>query len=214
MASPISIWLVEDEQAYRDSFRQLIELTEEFLLDAEFETYEELVAFVEISPDAPIPDLIVMDIMLPGMSGIEATRDLRRRYPGLPVLALTNKDDPASLFAILRAGACGYVVKGTKPDATIVALREAKAGGTYFSPSVARHILGHFAEPEPLEEPLTEREREVLRELAGGYSRAGIGKRLYLSKHTVDSHIQSVYRKLHVTTGAEAVAKGVRAKLV
>ena len=118
------------------------------------------------------------------------------------------------MFDALRAGASGYVVKGTPPDQMFTALREAHAGGTYFAPSVARHVLGFFAEPEPLEEPLTEREREVLRELAAGRTKAGIAERLFLSPHTVDTHLRNVYTKLHVKTAAEAAAKGVRNGLV
>ncbi len=208
----LSLCLVEDEQRYREPFERLIGTTDEFRLDSVFERYEELEAYLRSG--GSLPDLVVMDLKLPGTSGIEGTRALRRRYPGLPVVALTTLDDPASVFDALRAGASGYVVKGTPPDQMFAALREAHAGGTYFAPSVARHVLGHFAEPEPLEEPLTERERDVLRELAEGRTKAGIAERLFLSPHTVDTHLRNVYTKLHVRTAAEAAAKGVRNGLV
>lgn len=210
--APLTLCLVEDEERYRDPFEALIATTEDFRLIAAFECYEELAAFLALAP--PLPDLVVMDLMLPGVSGAAATRDLRQQYPDLSVVVLTSRDDPPSVFEVLRAGASGYVVKGTEPEPMLMALREAHAGGTYFSPAVARHVLGRFTSPEPLEEPLTERECEVLRELAAGRTKAGIAEKLYLSPHTVDTHLRRVYRKLHVNTAAEAAAKGVRRGLV
>lgn len=214
MNTPISLCLVEDEQRYRDPFRALIATTEAFRLDSAFERYEELTSFLASTPAHGLPDLVVMDLMLPTLGGVEATRDLQRRHPGLPVVVLTSLDDPASVFEALQAGALGYVVKGTRPELLFKSLVEAHEGGTYFSPSVARHVLGHFARPKPLDEPLSDRECEVLRQLANGHSKAGIADKLYLSPHTVDSHMRSVYRKLRVKTAAEAAAQGVRKGLI
>lgn len=214
MPSTLSLWLVEDELRYRVPFERLISTTDEFRLDAIFEQYEDLITYLETHQTPQVPDIVVMDLKLPGMSGYEATRDLRQRFADVPVVALTSLDDPESVFRALRNGASGYIVKGTPPDQMFTVLREAYVGGTYFAPSVARFVLGHFASPEPLDEPLTDREREVLRELAAGGTKAGIAEVLYLSPHTVDKHLRNIYQKLHVNTAAAAAAKGVRAGLV
>ncbi len=215
MTKALSIWLVEDEQIFRDSFEELIELEDEFQLTAAFETYEELQSHCRATPRLELPDLVAMDIRLPGKSGIEATRELCKTYPDLRVLALTQKDDPDSVFAILEAGACGYVVKGaTKSDSLIAAMRETIEGGAVFSPAVARHVLRQFEAAPPLEDPLSVRERQVLLQLSKGGTKSGIGETLCLSRHTVDTHLRNVYRKLHANTGAEAVAKGIRSGII
>lgn len=219
MTTPVSLWIVDDEPGYREPFGRLIATTDAFRLDAEFETYEDLVSYVEATSaamdrDVALPDIVVMDLKLPGVGGVEATGDLLQRWPDVTVVVVTTSDDPASVFAVLRAGARGYVVKGTEPDRMFRALLDAHAGCMYFPPSVARHVQRHFAAPDPLEEPLSSRESEVLSGLVDGLSKAGIAERLNLSPHTVDTHLRNVYRKLHVKTAAAAAAKGVRNGLV
>ena len=212
MAAPLSIWLVEDEALYREPFRRLIDATDGFQLDKTFGQYEELQACLDL--ETPPPDLVVLDLNLPGASGIAGAQDLRRRGVPSPVVVLTTHDDPQSVVDAVRAGASGYVVKGTAPRRMLIALQEAYDGGTYFSPSVARHVLGLFGQAMSTEEALTGREVEVLRELAAGRSKAAIANVLFLSPHTVDSHLRAVYRKLHVSTAAAAAAAGVRAGLI
>lgn len=214
MPPSLSLYLVEDERRFRDPFAALLATTDAFDLTQAFEQYEELSAYLDLVPPPPLPDLVVMDLVLPGTSGLDALRDLKRRYPGLPAVVLTSLDDPVSVVEALEAGARGYVVKGTRPDAMLMALREAHAGGTYFSPSVARHVLGQFAPAPTPEASLTDREVEVLRGLAQGRTKADIAEMLYLSPHTVDNHMRAVYRKLHAKNAAEAAAKGVRSGLI
>jgi len=214
MLSTLTLWLVEDEPGYRAAFERLIATSDEFRLDAVFEQYASLLAHLETYDASLVPDLIIMDLMLPGMSGYEATKDLRQRLPNVPVVVLTSLDNPESVFKALQAGASGYIVKGTLPERMFTAMREAHAGGTYFAPSIARFVLGHFAAPAPPDESLSERECEVLRELAAGRTKAGIAEVLFLSPHTVDKHLRNIYRKLHVNTAAAAAAKGVRTGLV
>ncbi len=205
--APISLWLVEDEHRYRDPFQALIETTDDFVLAASFESYD------AIPRRLAAPDLVVMDLHLPGTSGIDATRALRRRLD-VPVVVLTTSDDPEHLFGALAAGASGYVVKGAEPDRMFTALREAHDGGTYFSPSVARYVLDRLGPTGHAVPTLTKRETEVLRGLAEGHSKAGIGRILHLSPHTVDTHVRGLYRKLHVQNAAAAAARGVREGLV
>ena len=209
MAAPIRIWLVEDQERYRRSFETLIATNDGFSLDGSFESYEDLPPF----SDHDGPDLVVMDLGLPGMDGVEATRDLCRAHPGLPVVVLTLVDRAEAVFDALRAGASGYLVKGSRPDQIFRALQEAAEGGTYFTPAVARHVFRYFSSPGP-ERPLSEREVDVLRGLSEGLSKTAIADKLFLSPHTVDSHVRSVYAKLHVRTAAEATAIGVRSGLI
>jgi DNA-binding NarL/FixJ family response regulator len=208
MADPISLWLVEDELSYRQSFEDLVATTTAFVLAGAFETAEDAAA----CEGAP-PDLVVMDLQLPGADGIEGTRRLRSRWPTLPVVVLTLVDRAETIARALRAGASGYIVKGSEPDDIFRSLSEAHAGGTYFAPNVARHLLGIFASPGP-DEPLTDREIEVLRALADGLTKSGIADRLFLSPHTVDSHLRSVYAKLHARNAAEATARAIRSGLI
>ena len=209
MVPPIRLWLVEDEARYRQSFEQLIATTDAFVLTGSFECYENIPAIAGLDG----PDLVVMDLELPGASGVEATREITRHHPGVPVVVLTLIDRAEAVFGALRAGASGYLVKGSRPDQILRALTEAHAGGTYFTPAVARHVFRFFSSPAP-ENPLSDRETDVLRALAEGLSKARIAERLFLSPHTVDSHQRSIYVKLHVHTAAEATAKGVRSGLI
>lgn len=215
MAKKFNIWLVEDELNFRDRFEELIGTDEAFSLDCSFGSYEALARHIKTAQRLELPDLIVMDIRLPGIDGIEATRKISEIFPELPILALTLKDDPDSVFAILEAGARGYIVKGaTKADAVLSAMRDTIDGGTTFSPAVARHVLKQFASTAPLEEPLTVREQQVLKELANGGTKDSIAEILHLSSHTVDTHLRNIYKKLHAKNGPEAVAKGIRAGII
>ena len=212
--SKIRLWLVEDDARFRSAFRQLIEAGSDFDLELVCESFEELEEAVEANPAPPAPDLIVMDLNLPGIQGIEAIRVLRERYHGVAITVLSSLDTPEAVFAALRAGASGYVVKGSRSSTVLSALHEAHRGGTYFSPGVARHVIGHFRLSSDVVEPLSSREVEVLAALADGMSQSAIAEALFLSPHTVDSHVRNIYRKLHVRTAAQAVAKGVRGGLV
>ena len=211
MTDALDVWLVEDEALYRDRFAQLLRTSPDLRLSAGFESYASLAG--RLPTDVP-PDLVVMDLQMPGTDGFEATRRLRHALPATPVVVLTLLDDPPSIVTALRAGASGYVVKGTDPEDLFRSLREAHAGGTFFAPAVARHVLGHFAPEHASLRQLTPREREVLQVLAEGHSKAGIAERLFVSPHTVDTHLRSVYDKLHVRTAAQAAAVGVREGLI
>ena len=206
MLSPITLWLVEDLPQYSRPFAQLLDASREFHLARVFDRFE--AAGLALA-DGPAPDLVVMDLKLPGVGGIEAIARLRERAPSLPVVAMTLSDDPADVYAAVRAGARGYVVKGARREQIFAALREAYDGGAYFSPSVARYVLERFAPPESAQ-PLTEREHDVLEGLAAGLSKAEIAERLFLSPHTVDTHVRKVYGKLEARTAAQAAAEGVR----
>ncbi|MFI0451578.1 response regulator [Actinomadura sp. 6N118] len=157
------------------------------------------------------PDVLVMDIQMPGLDGIEATREVTRAAPGVAVLMLTMYEDDDSVFAAMRAGAAGYLLKGAQQDEIARAIRAVAAGEAIFGPGVARRVRAFFAAPAPAAaEPfpeLTEREREVLDLIAAGRPNGEIARRLAIAPKTVANHISSVFAKLRVADRAEAIIR-------
>ena len=157
------------------------------------------------------PDVVLMDLNLPGLNGIEATRAIREASPNVAVLIVTMFDDD-SVFAAMRAGARGYLLKGADGDETVRAVRAVANGEAIFSPSVAQRLIGFFATPrEPAAASafpeLTERERDVLTLIARGYTNPAIAERLVLSPKTVRNYVSSIFGKLQVADRAEAILK-------
>jgi DNA-binding NarL/FixJ family response regulator len=163
------------------------------------------------------PDVVLMDLNLPGMNGIEATRLLRESAPDVAVLVVTMFDDD-SVFAAMRAGARGYLLKDAEAEETVRAIRAVANGEAIFSPSVARRLMGFFAAPPatipaPTFPELTEREREVLELLAQGYTNAAIANRLFLSPKTARNYVSSIFGKLQVADRTEAIMRARQAGL-
>jgi DNA-binding NarL/FixJ family response regulator len=160
-------------------------------------------------PDRP-PDVILVDLELPGMSGTEFLRVCRQRRPEVEMLVLTAHDVAEWVFPALEAGASGYVVKGTPATKLLEAIAEVHTGGSFMSGSVARLLLRRFQtapEPPAPAQPLSPREREVLNLLAKGLRQAGIAAELGIAPRTVNTHLYHIYEKLHVHTAAGAVGK-------
>ncbi len=162
------------------------------------------------------PDVLVLDIQMPELDGVGVARELARAAPDVAVLVLTMFDDDDSVFAALRAGAAGYVLKGAAQDEIVRAIHAVAAGEAIFGPGIARRVLtqlgGRSATPDPFPE-LTAREREVLELLAAGLTTATIGSRLGLAPKTVTNHASAVFAKLHVEGRAQAVERARRAGL-
>jgi DNA-binding NarL/FixJ family response regulator len=174
------------------------------------------------------PDVILQDLGLPRMSGIEVTREVKTRWPGIEVLVFTVFDEEEKVIQAVKAGASGYLLKGASASKVIEAIREVHAGGSVIQPTLARRLLRHFHVPEdpkaeppgrPLREepptrPLTPREIEILRLIAKGLSNNEAAHVLDLSRATVRTHLEHIYEKLDVTNRVEAVTEGLRKGII
>jgi DNA-binding NarL/FixJ family response regulator len=170
------------------------------------------------------PDVLLQDLGLPGMSGIDVTRQVKRKWPSVEVLIFTIFDEEEKVIDAVKAGASGYLLKGASSGKILDAIREVKAGGSVIQPSLARRLLRHFHVPEsegkpglreePPTRPLTEREVEILRLIAKGLSNNEAAGVLGLSRATVRTHLEHIYDKLDVTNRVEAVTEGLRKGLI
>lgn len=163
------------------------------------------------------PDVIIMDIRMPEVSGIEAVKIIKRARPAIQILMQTVFEDEDKVFAAICAGASGYILKGTPPDELLEAIAEVYAGGAPMSPVIARKVLSFFQttqQPEPEFYDLSKREKEILKGLVDGKSYKMIADTCFISINTVNSHIRKIYEKLHVNSSPEAVSKAIYNKLV
>lgn len=204
---PIRISIIEDDPGTRDGLAQLITRSPRLTLVAAYGSAEEA---LEKIPRA-LPDVVLQDIQLPGQNGVACTAALKAAHPGLHILVLTTYDDSELIFDALRAGANGYLLKRTRPADLLRAIEEVHAGGAPMSPHIARLVVAFFqAPPRPAVsdvDKLTPREREVLERLAQGGLYKEIADQLGISLSTVNTHVESIYRKLHVQTRTEAILK-------
>ncbi|GAC1686479.1 MAG: response regulator transcription factor [Ktedonobacteraceae bacterium] len=203
---PIRILLADDHPIFRFGMRTLLTSMPDMAVVGEAATGEEAVQLVETL----LPDVVLMDIHMPGMSGIEATTRIRIQHPRTAILIVTMLDDD-SVFAAMRAGARGYLLKGAEPAETLRAIRAVASGEAIFSPGVAERVIHYFAHPavSPTHgvslAQLSEREREVLTLIAQGFTNTAIAERLVLSPKTIRNYISEIYSKLQVTDRIQAV---------
>ncbi len=211
--NPIKVAIVEDQQATREGLAVLIGNTAGFAVTGRFASVEQALDRLELDP----PDVLLMDIALPGMSGIEGVKQVRSRCPAIHILMLTVYGDDDHVFEAICAGACGYLLKGTPRDRLMAAIREMREGGAPMSPEVARKIVLTFQKLVPLKNrdaQLTPREFQILRLLADGHSYKTCADQLSLSLHTVRFHIRNIYEQLHVHSKSDAVLKALRSGLI
>lgn len=205
------VWIVEDHAALRATLAEVLEEAGTGRTAA-FSSCEEALA----APVPPEPGAIVLDLGLPGLSGIEGARLFKERFPEVEILVFTVFDDRERIFEAICAGASGYLLKSEPPERIAEAVREVLAGGSPMTPEIARRLVERFSRlrPAEAEAQLSDRETEVLRCLVDGLAKKEIAERLDLSVHTVDNYVRRIYRKLHVNTLGGAVAKALREGLV
>lgn len=211
--SEIKVVIIEDQREVRDGLTMLINGTAGFRCTGSFRSVEAALAGFGREE----PDVVVTDIGLPGMSGIDGIRVLREKHATLPFIALTVYDDDERVFDALCAGAYGYLLKNTPPAKLLDCLREVVAGGAPMSPEIARRVVKLFRDfrpPEKTDCHLTSQEKELLKLLVEGHSYKTAAFRLNITTNTVSFHLRNIYSKLQVHSKTEAVAKALRERLV
>jgi len=210
---PIRVGIIEDRRGIREGLRLLIHGTPGFECAGVFATMEEALGTIA----AALPHVALVDIGLPGMSGIEGIRLLRQRHPELLLLALTVYDDDDRIFEALCAGACGYLLKKTPPSRLLESIAEAVDGGSPMSPEIARRVVALFRElrpPPPTETQLTPHETRILKLLVDGHNYTTAAAELDVSVNTIAFHMRRIYEKLQVHSKSQAVAKALRNNLI
>jgi len=204
----LRVLIADDHPLFRHGIAALLGASEEFQVVGEATSGEEVVTLAEQLQ----PDVILMDIHMPKMSGIDATRQILHTSPHIRILMITMSEDDGSVFAAMRAGARGYVLKEAQKDDMLRAIRAVGRGEAIFSPAIAGRLIDFFAAPRPAAPPqafpeLTEREHEILTLIAQGYSNPVIAERLVLSPSTVRNYVSNIFSKLQVVDRSQAIVR-------
>lgn len=216
MMAAVRLLLVDDHEVVRTGLRMLLEGQSNMLIVGEASTGGQALALAE----ELIPQVVIMDITLPDISGIEVTRLLRKKFPDMAIVALTIHEDKQYFFEMLKAGASGYVPKRAAPDDLISAIEAASVGEVYLYPSLAKSLVSDYliradegADKSTIDE-LTEREQEVLVYLAEGLTNEEIANKLVISKHTVARHRENIMRKLNLHSRSELVKYAIHRGII
>jgi DNA-binding NarL/FixJ family response regulator len=211
---PLRVLIVDDHPVFLAGLKMLLDAEPRTEVVGEASTGTEAIALAaQIQPDA-----VVMDLHLPDINGIEATRTITHTSPHIGVLVLTMYDDDESVFAAMRAGARGYLLKGAGHSEIVHAIAAVGAGTAVFGPSIARRLIDYFAAQRTVAAAapfpdLTEREREILNLIAAGQNNTAIAERLFLSAKTVRNHVSNIFSKLQVVDRAQAIVRARKAGL-
>lgn len=206
----IAVAIVEDIRDIREGLEIIINQSSDCFCMGTFADGE--TAVKALIKDAP--DVILMDIVLPGMTGIECVQLIKSQVPEVDILMLTVHSDDQSVFQSLQAGACGYLTKNIAPDKLLDAIREAHAGGAPMTSGIARMVVGSFNRFRSPSPELTRRETEVLEQLCEGKSYKMIADTLFISEDTVRHHLKNIYKKLEVNSKSEAVIRALKDRLI
>ncbi|MBA3647155.1 MAG: response regulator transcription factor [Chitinophagales bacterium] len=210
----IRVTIFEDNPTRRDGLKLLLDSSPGFESAGAFENCNNVLSDVLSTQ----PDVVLMDIELPGISGIDAVRKIKEEYPAMAVMMQTVFDHDEKVFQSILAGATGYILKKTPPVKLLEAIQEIYEGGAPMTPEIAMKVLKFFRNKEAqkiqVHYLLTEKEKEILTGLVDGLSYKMIADRLSISYHTVNFHIRNIYQKLHVHSVSEAVAKAIKEKIV
>ena len=212
-AVPLSVWIIEDDEWFAKQLVKLLALSHRFTCDHEFHTCEP--ALERLQREDP-PDIILMDIGLPGMNGIEGIKRVRAITPEVKIVVLTVFEDSNTIVQAISNGAAGYLLKGSSLEATVDSLKSIVTGGAPINPQIAKKILDVFAHTHSGQNDygLTPREKEVLAYLVEGLQMKQIADRMFITFHTVDKHVRSIYAKLQVPSRSVAIAKALRENLL
>ena len=204
----LRILIADDHPLFRKGMRTLLTATADTEVIGEATTGREVIELAA----ALQPDVILMDLQMPGVNGIEATRQILQDSPNIRILVVTLFEDDASVFTALRAGARGYILKDAKEDEILRAIRAVGSGEAIFSPAIATRLMEFFATPRPsaskeIFPTLTDREREILQLIARGSTNHDIARQLVLSVKTVNNYVSNIFGKLQVTDRAQAIIR-------
>jgi len=210
---PVSIVLIEDHAVYRESVCKALESIDRYRCSGQFSNLEDALEAAEKGLEA---DIILLDLGLPGMNGLQGIIPLREQLPDARVIVLTAFTDREKVFAALKSGAHGYLIKAATATRLINALDEVAGGGTPLDPQIADMVLNTFRQLRPIsvEETLSEREHEILLLVADGMTKQQIAGELDISSHTVSAHLRRVFDKLHVHSLPAAVSTAIRRGLL
>ena len=208
-----SIWIVEDNAPFGRQLADLLNLSRRFVCDRTFTSCEEA---LDLLRTGELPDIVLMDIGLPGMSGIEGVRQIKSKASSIEVVILTVFEESEKVFEAISAGASGYLHKSSSLEVIVDSLESILAGGAPINPQIARKVLemfAHLATPQS-DYHLSPREKEILAHLVEGLTKKEIANKLFLSFHTIDNHLRNIYTKLQVQSRTSAVSKALKERLL
>jgi DNA-binding NarL/FixJ family response regulator len=207
------VGIVEDNKKIRDLIQRFLDMQDELTCPVAVDSVEEMLEYLEQHPK---PDVLLMDIQLPGMSGIKGIGIIKEKYPEIEIIMLTVYHDSHKIFDSLCAGASGYLLKHTSLPEIKESIIKLLDGGAPMSPQIARRVINHFQENTPKKNPesdLTPREHDIVNGLVDGLSYKMIADRYDISIDTVRAHIRNIYKKLHVNSKAEVIAKSLKGEI-
>ena len=213
VASPIRVGVIDDQAALRSALSRLLSGSGNFVCTGVYDSVESALARLA----GELPDVLLIDLGLPGMTGMEGIRVIRSRWPAIVLLTLTVHEENTFIFESLCAGADGYLLKSTQPEDLLHCIQHAMDGGAPMSPSIAKKVIALFRKVRPAPEEVTEltpHEFRVLKLLADGENYKSSAKLLGVSVNTISYHVRSIYGKLHVHSRSDAVAKALRSGLI
>lgn len=208
----MKIGICDDNNNFRESLEQFINDTQGFEVIISTSNGDDMLALLDLE----VPDAILMDIDMPTMTGIETTRNIKKKFPAIHILMLTVYEDEEKIFEAILAGASGYILKKSAPEKIIDAFKEVQEGGASMSPLIVRKVLNHFNSQQPIyqEYDLSGQEKKVLQCLVDGHSYKMIAANCNISMGTVRFHINNIYKKLHINSKSEAVAKAINESIL
>ena len=208
----IRIGIVEDDNIIRDGIQKYLNSQDNFICDAAEDSFEKFLPL--LVKNGPV-DIALVDIGLPGISGINGIKILRKEYPDINIIMLTVYNDPSRIFSSLCAGASGYLLKNTPLEEIKKSIEILDSGGSPMSPEIARKVIGYFTpdKSEGYKSDLTKKENEIVNALVDGLSYKLIADKLEISIDTVRFHIRNIYRKLHVNSKAEVISKSLKGEI-